>query len=132
MPKTPAISIFGSVQDRRFDRFGRLLFDWFRCPVLEVTVENGGRPQIKKLASVPLNKLTPEELSFFHEALHQHTRREWRSRKQPTAPRYSFAALYNPNEQLPPSDRPPVRRRSLLAPTAFTPGKAASPSIKER
>ena len=28
---------FGTVEDRRFDRFGRLLFDWFRCPVLEVT-----------------------------------------------------------------------------------------------
>ena len=24
---------FGVVEDQRFDRFGRLLFDWFRCPV---------------------------------------------------------------------------------------------------
>ena len=45
---------FGAVEDHRFDRFGRLLFDWFRCPVLEVGIENGGRPQIKKLASVPV------------------------------------------------------------------------------
>jgi glutathione synthase/RimK-type ligase-like ATP-grasp enzyme len=106
---------FGAVHDHRFDRFGRLLFDWFRCPVLEVTIENGGRPQIKKLASVPMNKLAPDELVVFHEALHQHTRREWRSKKQPTAPRYSFAALYNPNEELPPSDLGTLKHWSRVA-----------------
>ncbi len=87
---------FGAVEDRRFDRFGRLLFDWFRCPVLEVSIENGDRPQIKRLASVPVTKLTPAELAFFHEALHSHTRREWRSKKDRAAPRYSFAVLYDP------------------------------------
>jgi len=95
---------FGTVQDRRFDRFARLLFDWFRCPVLEVTIDNGERPEIRKLASVPVTRLSAEELSVFHEALHSHTRREWRSRKDRVPPRYSFAALYNPAEELPPSD----------------------------
>ena len=50
--RTRILVYFGEVEDQRFDRFGRLLFDWFRCPVLEVTVENGDRPQIKRLASV--------------------------------------------------------------------------------
>ena len=94
---------FGKVADRRFDRFGRLLFDWYRCPVLEVTVENGGRPQIKKLASVPVTKLSPDELVQFHAALHTHTTREWRSKKDRAAPRYSFAVLHNPQEEMPPS-----------------------------
>src|SRR5262245_473389 len=92
---------FGTVADRRFDRFGRLLFDWFRCHVLEVSIENGGRPQIKKLASVPVTKLTADELVQFHAALHTHTTREWRSRKDRATPRYSFAVLYNPLEKLP-------------------------------
>src|SRR4029078_3397294 len=40
------LAYFGTVEDRRFERFGRLLFDWFRCPVLEVTIENGRRPAV--------------------------------------------------------------------------------------
>src|SRR5436190_1198733 len=94
---------FGEVEDHRFDRFGRLLFDWFRCPVLEVTVENGGRPQIKRLAAVSVTKLSASELQFFHSALHEHTRREWRSKKDRAAPRYSFAVLFDQNENLPPT-----------------------------
>ena len=109
------LSYFGTVDDHRFDRFGRLLFDWFRCPVLEVTVENGGRPQIRRLASVPVAKLAPEELASFHAALHTHTTREWRSRKDRSAPRYSFAVLYNPQEKLPPSGLPTLKHWSRIA-----------------
>ena len=97
------VAFFGAVEDHRFDRFGRLLFDWYRCPVLEVTVENGGRPQIKRLAAVPVTKLSAAELALFHRALHEHTRREWRSKKDRATPRYSFAVLYDPNEKLPPT-----------------------------
>ena len=32
---------FGIARDERFEQFGRLLFDWFRCPALEVIVEPG-------------------------------------------------------------------------------------------
>jgi len=32
---------FGIARDARFESFGRLLFDWFRCPALEITVEPG-------------------------------------------------------------------------------------------
>ena len=109
------LAYFGRVADRRFDRFGRLLFDWFRCPVLEVTVENGGRPQIKKLAAVPVTKLSSDELVQFHAALHTHTTREWRSKKDRAAPRYSFAVLYNPLETLPPSDLPTLKHWSRIA-----------------
>jgi glutathione synthase/RimK-type ligase-like ATP-grasp enzyme len=106
---------FGTVADHRFDRFGRLLFDWFRCPVLEVTIENGGRPSIKKLASVPVTKLEPDELVQFHAALHTHTTREWRSRKDRATPRYSFAVLYNPQEELPPSSLATLKHWSRIA-----------------
>ena len=106
---------FGAVADHRFDRFGRLLFDWFRCPVLEVTVEVNGRAQIKKLAPVPVTKLSPEELVHFHAALHTHTTREWRSRKDRATPRYSLAVLYNPQEQLPPSSLATLKHWSRIA-----------------
>ena len=106
---------FGATEDRRFDRFGRLLFDWFRCPVLEVTVEPGERPQIKRLAAVPVTKLTAAELAVFHSALHNHTRREWRSKKDRAPPRYSLAVLYDPNEAMPPSDLPTLKHFSRVA-----------------
>ncbi|CAN5231799.1 RimK family alpha-L-glutamate ligase [soil metagenome] len=110
------LSYFGTVEDRRFDRFGRLLFDWFRCPVLEVTIDLGnGRPQIKRLAAVPVTKLSPDELRYFHAALHTHTTREWRSRKDRSAPRYSFAVLYDPNEALPPSSLASMKHWSRIA-----------------
>src|SRR5262249_24570103 len=32
----------GIARDDRFEPFGRLLFDWFRCPALEVIVETSG------------------------------------------------------------------------------------------
>ena len=32
---------FGITRDPRFEAFGRLLFDWFRCPALEVSVDTG-------------------------------------------------------------------------------------------
>ena len=32
---------FGIARDDRFEPFGRLLFDWFRCPALEVIIEPG-------------------------------------------------------------------------------------------
>jgi glutathione synthase/RimK-type ligase-like ATP-grasp enzyme len=107
---------FGTASDRRFDRFGRLLFDWYRCPVLEVTIEtDDGRPEIRKLASVPITKLSASELARFHEAMHQHTTREWRSKKDRATPRYSFAVLFDPNEKMPPSDLPTLKHWSRIA-----------------
>jgi glutathione synthase/RimK-type ligase-like ATP-grasp enzyme len=109
------LACFGRTEDRRFDRFGRLLFDWFRCPVLEVTIENGDRPQIKRLSAIPVTKLSADELSFFHGALHTHTTREWRGKKDRATPRYSFAVLYDPNEKLPPSTLSTLKHWSRIA-----------------
>jgi glutathione synthase/RimK-type ligase-like ATP-grasp enzyme len=109
------LSYFGTVEDHRFDRFGRLLFDWFRCPVLEVTIEFDDRPQIRKLAAVPVTRLSPDELRFFHAALHNHTTREWRSKKDRASPRFSFAVLYDPNEKLPPSSFASMKHWARIA-----------------
>jgi glutathione synthase/RimK-type ligase-like ATP-grasp enzyme len=64
---------------------------------------------------VPVTKLSADELGLFHEALHNHTRREWRSRKDRAAPRYSFAVLYDPNEKLPPSSWSSLKHWSRIA-----------------
>ena len=110
---------FGEVTDRRFDRFAKLLFDWFRCPVLEATIEKGetpgARPQIRKLSPVPITRLNDGELRFFNEAMHHHTRRQWRSNKARNIARYSFATLYDPAEQMPPSDLKTLKHWAKIA-----------------
>ena len=108
---------FGEIEDHRFDRFGRLLFDWFRCPVLEVTIEPvNGRPQIRRVAAVPVTRLAKPDLATFQAALHKHTTRQWRSkRKDRTTPRYSFAVLYDPAEALPPSDQASIKHWARIA-----------------
>ena len=47
----------GQCDDPRFARFGRQLFDWFRCPILEVFVKAGELWRIRKLAPVAITEL---------------------------------------------------------------------------
>ena len=47
----------GQCDDPRFARFGRQLFDWFRCPILEVFVKAGETWRIRKLAPVAITEL---------------------------------------------------------------------------
>ncbi len=106
---------FGSAEDRRFDRFARLLFDWYRCPILEVSVEPGPRPQIRRLTALPVTKLSKDGLQFFHSALHDHTTRAWRRRKTRSVPRYSFAVLHDPAEKMPPSNLATMKHWARVA-----------------
>src|SRR6202789_414492 len=94
---------FGFAQDQRFEGFGRLLFDWYRCPAIEVTVTPGKRWIIDRLRARPLAKLGPEEAEFFRSALHQHTERDWRNPRARAVAKYSLAVLYDPQEEQPPS-----------------------------
>ena len=47
----------GQADDPRFNRFGRQLFDWFRCPILEVFVKAGESWRVRKLAPVSIAEL---------------------------------------------------------------------------
>jgi glutathione synthase/RimK-type ligase-like ATP-grasp enzyme len=100
---------FGLTQDPRFEGFGRLLFDWYRCPALEVTISAGKRWKIDRLRARPLGKLGPEEATFFRTALHQHTQRDWRNPRARTVAKYSLAVLHDPQEELPPSSPETLR-----------------------
>ena len=75
---------FGIARDARFESFGRLLFDWFRCPALEVNVEPGTWLSIERIRPRNITRLANGEASFLREALHQHTKREWRDPKART------------------------------------------------
>jgi glutathione synthase/RimK-type ligase-like ATP-grasp enzyme len=94
---------FGIARDARFEGFGRLLFDWFRCPALEVSIEPGKWLSIDRIRPRTVTRLANGEGEFFREALHRHTQREWRAPKARTVAKYDLAVLLDPNEKLPPS-----------------------------
>jgi glutathione synthase/RimK-type ligase-like ATP-grasp enzyme len=94
---------FGIARDPRFEAFGRLLFDWFRCPALEVTIEPGNWLSIDRIRPRTLTRLANGEGTFLREALHQHTKREWRNPRARSVAKYDLAVLHDPNEKMPPS-----------------------------
>ncbi|HZD24722.1 MAG TPA: RimK family protein, partial [Alphaproteobacteria bacterium] len=106
---------FGVPADSSFNRFGRLLFDWFRCPILEVGVQPKSRLTIRRIRPRPVYRLNAEEQEFFRACLAQHTRRQWRSPKPKTPADYSLAVLYDPKEALPPSDLSSLKRLARVA-----------------
>src|SRR5437764_1215940 len=61
-----------------------------------------GRP---KLVNRPrtITRLANGDAAFFRDALHQHTKREWRDPKARSLSKYDLAVLHDPNEKLPPS-----------------------------
>jgi hypothetical protein len=89
---------FGIARDERFEPFGRLLFDWFRCPALEVIVEPGARLSIDRIRPRIITRLANGEGEFFRESLNNHTKREWRDPKARSVAKYDLAVLYDPNE----------------------------------
>ncbi|MCB1382006.1 MAG: RimK family protein [Notoacmeibacter sp.] len=94
---------FGIGPSKGWERFARLLFDWFRTPSLEVTIEPGEWVRIRKIAFHPLSRMDEAERKRFFAALEAHTAREWRDSRSKTPSRYTFATLVDPKEELPPS-----------------------------
>jgi glutathione synthase/RimK-type ligase-like ATP-grasp enzyme len=106
---------FGIARDPRFESFGRLLFDWFRCPALEVTVEPGNWLSIDRIRPRTITRLANGEGTFLRESLHQHTKREWRDPKARALAKYDLAVLYDPNEKMPPSSVASIKYFARIA-----------------
>jgi glutathione synthase/RimK-type ligase-like ATP-grasp enzyme len=106
---------FGIARDDRFESFGRLLFDWFRCPALEVIVDPGQWLSIDRIRPRAITRLANGEAVFFRESLHQHTRREWRDPKARTQAKYDLAVLYDPDEKMPPSSAESIKHMARIA-----------------
>jgi glutathione synthase/RimK-type ligase-like ATP-grasp enzyme len=106
---------FGISRDPRFEAFGRLLFDWFRCPALEVTVEPGHWLSIDRIRPRTLTRLENGEGVFLREALHQHTKREWRDPKARSIAKYDLAVLFDPNEKMAPTSAASIKHFARIA-----------------
>jgi glutathione synthase/RimK-type ligase-like ATP-grasp enzyme len=107
---------FGIARDERFEPFGRLLFDWFRCPALEVIIETGGTwLSIDRIRPRAITRLANGEAEFFRESLHNHTKREWRDPKARSVAKYDLAVLYDPNEKTAPSSPASMKHFARIA-----------------
>src|SRR5690606_3416187 len=57
---------FGIGPTKAWDRFARLLFDWFRAPSLEIAIRDEPEwASIRKIRFLPLNRLKEEEKKRF-------------------------------------------------------------------
>jgi glutathione synthase/RimK-type ligase-like ATP-grasp enzyme len=106
---------FGLSRDTRFESFGRLLFDWFRCPALEVTIGPGVWLSIERIRPRNVTRLANGEGAFLRECLHNHTKREWREPKARTIAKYDLAVLLDPNEKMPPSSVASIKHFARIA-----------------
>ena len=106
---------FGIARDSRFELFGRLLFDWFRCPALEVIVDPGNWLSIDRIRPRAITRLANGEAEFFRESLHNHTKREWRDPKARSIAKYDLAVLYDPNEKMAPSSLDSIKHFARIA-----------------
>src|SRR5580704_9735580 len=106
---------FGIARDERFEPFGRLLFDWFRCPALEVIIEPGNWLSIDRIRPRTITRLANGEAEFFRQSLHNHTKREWRDPKARSVAKYDLAVLYDPNEKTAPSSPDTIKHFVRIA-----------------
>ena len=106
---------FGQVEDAGLSPFARLLFDWFRVPILRVQIDGNGRKAIERLSAVPVNTLEGPERAFFSRALEEHTKGTWKRPKARDVLKYTLAVLIDPTEQDSPSDQQSLKHLSRLA-----------------
>ena len=105
----------GQCDDPRFARFGRQLFDWFRCPILEVFVKAGDSWRIRKLAPVAITELGEAGREQLAAAILAHVRQPWKSPRAKAPPRFTLGVLFDQKDKLPPSDLQTIRHFERIA-----------------
>ncbi|HXI86477.1 MAG TPA: RimK family protein [Parvularculaceae bacterium] len=106
---------FTTAEVRGYERFSKLLFDWFRTPLIEASINPSGKPTIQALRIVSPNKLKGEERRFFLAALDTHTGRRWTAPKAKTPAKWSLAVLTDQREDNPPSSAASLKKLAAVA-----------------
>ncbi|WP_428675115.1 RimK family protein [Roseibium sp.] len=112
---TRILVCLGQTGEPVLDPFARLLFDWFRTPVLEVLLEDGEWRSIKRIRPLAVDDLSPEERAVFLSAVVSYTTRPWRAPRQRALMKYVLAVLSDPKEELPPSSIASLKHMARVA-----------------
>ncbi|WP_186398016.1 RimK family protein [Stappia sp. P2PMeth1] len=105
----------GQTEIAALEPFARLLFDWYRAPILEVNLGKETWRAITRIRVVPISDLDASARSFLNASLERYTHRAWRAPKQRLPMKYSLAVLANPKEDLPPSSQESLRHLAKVA-----------------
>ena len=105
----------GTTRMPALEPFARLLFDWYRAPILEVRYAEGEWNRITRIRVVPVSELAVDDRAFMMESLERYTHRAWRAPKQRVPMKYSLAVLSNPKEELPPSSIASLKHMAKVA-----------------
>jgi len=105
----------GQTGNEQLEPFARLLFDWYRTPILEVTVEPGEWRAIRRIRPLAITELDADRRTFLIDALERYTHRPWRAPKQRAVMKYALAVLSDPKEELPPSSLSSLKYMAKVA-----------------
>jgi glutathione synthase/RimK-type ligase-like ATP-grasp enzyme len=78
-------------------------------------VEPGRWLSIDRIRPRNITRLANGEAAFLRDALHRHTRREWRNPRARTIAKYDLAVLYDPNEKTAPSSVATIKHFARIA-----------------
>ncbi|WP_372774885.1 RimK family protein [Mangrovibacterium sp.] len=96
---------FGLTKDPELSKIARFIFEQLPCPILRVTLANRPKNQIESVKILNLDELDDSQEDLFAMALDNFNKKIWRQPRHHKASRFDLAILYDPAEQLPPSNK---------------------------
>jgi glutathione synthase/RimK-type ligase-like ATP-grasp enzyme len=102
---------FGRTPEKGLEKLARHLFEQFMVPVISLSMsQHQGQWQINEITPYPFQDLADQEQDFFIESFDHFSSKIWRKPKQDKKYRYDIAMLVDPEEKMPPSDAPALKR----------------------
>jgi len=95
---------FGQCAVRELQPLARQIFETFRCPILRVEFRRQGTWRIGAIKALPLTAVGGDEEGALFSALESYLSKRWRQPRARLSYRYDLAILYDPGEDLPPSN----------------------------
>lgn len=96
---------FGRTEKEQLQDVARQIFDIFPAPILHVEFEWDKRWEIQSIRTGSLNALSASDEDKFATSLDEYSAKIWRKPKAKRKFRYDLAILYNPQDEMPPSDK---------------------------
>lgn len=106
--KSTGVSIsiyFGKTDKEQLQDVARQLFDFFPSPILHVDFECNKKWEITSIRTGSINALTGADEDKFAAGVDDYSGKIWRKPKTKKKFRYDLAILYNPQDEMPPSDK---------------------------
>ena len=101
---------FGNTDIPQLENLGRQIFELFPCPILLINLKRRERWLIESIKPGALNTLDNHDEDLFAEALEKFNKAVWRKPRSKKKSRYDLAILVDPEEKLPPSDGPALKK----------------------